>query len=152
MRRRRRELDRVAAETARVKHAIDVAPFGELADPRVLAELAIAAEERGWDGFFVWDHVAYRAPVRAVADPWVALAAVACATSRLRIGPLGTPLSRRRVHKLAPETATLDLLSSGRLTFGVGLGVERNNELEPFGEVVDPRERARLLDQGLDDL
>jgi alkanesulfonate monooxygenase SsuD/methylene tetrahydromethanopterin reductase-like flavin-dependent oxidoreductase (luciferase family) len=51
-----------------VKHAIDVAPFGELADPRVLAELAIAAEERGWDGFFVWDHVVYRAPVRAVAD------------------------------------------------------------------------------------
>jgi hypothetical protein len=51
-----------------VKHAIDVAPFGELADPRVLAELAIAAQERGWAGFFVWDHVAYRAPVRAVAD------------------------------------------------------------------------------------
>jgi alkanesulfonate monooxygenase SsuD/methylene tetrahydromethanopterin reductase-like flavin-dependent oxidoreductase (luciferase family) len=40
-----------------VKHAIDVAPFRELADPRVLAELAIAAEERGWDGFFIWDHI-----------------------------------------------------------------------------------------------
>ncbi len=62
-----------------VKRAIYVAPFGELADPRVLAELAVAAEERGWDGFFVWDHIVYRAPVRAVADPWVALAAVACA-------------------------------------------------------------------------
>jgi alkanesulfonate monooxygenase SsuD/methylene tetrahydromethanopterin reductase-like flavin-dependent oxidoreductase (luciferase family) len=129
-----------------------VAPFDELADPRVLADLAAAADERGWDGFFVWDHVAYRAPVRAVADPWVALAAVACATSRLRIGPLVTPLSRRRVHKLARETVTLDLLSSGRLTFGVGLGSAQNNELEPFGEVVDPRERAQLLDQGLDDL
>jgi alkanesulfonate monooxygenase SsuD/methylene tetrahydromethanopterin reductase-like flavin-dependent oxidoreductase (luciferase family) len=135
-----------------VKHAIDVAPFGELADPRVLAELAIAAEEHGWDGFFVWDHVLYRAPVRAVADPWVALAAVACATSTLRIGPLITPMSRRRVHKVARETVTLDLLSSGRLTFGVGLGSARNGELEPFGEVADPRERARLLDQGLSDL
>jgi alkanesulfonate monooxygenase SsuD/methylene tetrahydromethanopterin reductase-like flavin-dependent oxidoreductase (luciferase family) len=135
-----------------VKRAIDVAPFGELADPRVLAELAIAAEERGWDGFFVWDHIVYRAPVRAVADPWVALAAVACATSRLRIGPLITPLSRRRVHKVARETVTLDLLSSGRLTLGVGLGSARNGELEPFGEVADPRERARLLDQGLSDL
>ena len=136
----------------RVKCAIDVAPFGELADPRVLAELAAAADDRGWDGFFLWDHVAYRAPVRAVADPWVALAAVACATSRVRIGPMVTPVSRRRVQKLARETVTLDLLSSGRLTFGVGLGVPGNNELEPFGEVVDPRERARLLDQGLDDL
>jgi alkanesulfonate monooxygenase SsuD/methylene tetrahydromethanopterin reductase-like flavin-dependent oxidoreductase (luciferase family) len=135
-----------------VKRAIDVAPFGELADPRVLAELAIAAEERGWDGFFVWDHIVYRAPVRAVADPWVALAAVASATSRLRIGPLITPLSRRRVHKVARETVTLDLLSSGRLTLGVGLGSARNGELEPFGEVAEPRERARLLDQGLADL
>jgi alkanesulfonate monooxygenase SsuD/methylene tetrahydromethanopterin reductase-like flavin-dependent oxidoreductase (luciferase family) len=135
-----------------MKRAIDVAPFEQLADPRVLAELAAAAEERGWDGFFVWDHIVYRAPVRAVADPWVALAAVACATSRLRIGPMVTPLSRRRVHKLARETVTLDLLSSGRLTLGVGLGSARNGELEPFGEVADPRERARLLDHGLDEL
>ena len=136
----------------RVKRAIYVAPFGELADPRVLAEVAVAAEERGWHGFFVWDHIVYRPPVRAVADPWVALAAVACATSSLRIGPLITPLARRRVHKVARETVTLDLLSSGRLTLGVGLGGTRNGELEPFGEVVDPIERARLLDQGLDDL
>jgi alkanesulfonate monooxygenase SsuD/methylene tetrahydromethanopterin reductase-like flavin-dependent oxidoreductase (luciferase family) len=135
-----------------VKRAIDVGPFGELADPRVLAGLAARAEDRGWDGFFVWDHINYREPVRAVADPWVALAAVACATSRVRIGALVTPLSRRRVHKVARETVTLDLLSSGRLVFGAGLGSARNNELEPYGEVVDPRERAHLLDQGLDAL
>jgi alkanesulfonate monooxygenase SsuD/methylene tetrahydromethanopterin reductase-like flavin-dependent oxidoreductase (luciferase family) len=135
-----------------VKRAIDVGPFDELADPRVLADLAARAEDRGWDGFFVWDHINYRAPVRAVADPWVSLAAVACATSRVRIGALVTPLSRRRVHKVARETVTLDWLSSGRLTFGAGLGSTRNNELEPYGEVVDPRERARLLDQGLDAL
>jgi alkanesulfonate monooxygenase SsuD/methylene tetrahydromethanopterin reductase-like flavin-dependent oxidoreductase (luciferase family) len=131
-----------------VKRAIDVAPFGEFADPRILAGLAAAAEEQGWDGFFVWDHIVYREPVRAVADPWVALAAVACATSSLRIGPMITPLSRRRVHKLARETVTLDVLSSGRLTLGVGLGSARNGELEPFGEIAGPRERARLLDQG----
>ena len=135
-----------------MKHAIDVAPFGELADPRVLTELAIAAEERGWDGFFVWDHIVHRSPAKAVADPWVALAAVAYATNTVRIGTMVTPLSRRRVHKLAKETVTLDLLSSGRLILGVGLGSARNGEFEPFGEVSDPRERARLLDQGLDDL
>jgi alkanesulfonate monooxygenase SsuD/methylene tetrahydromethanopterin reductase-like flavin-dependent oxidoreductase (luciferase family) len=135
-----------------VKHGIDVAPFGELADPRVLAELASAAEESGWDGFFVWDHIVHRSPARAIADPWVALAAVACATSRLRIGPMVTPLSRRRVQKVARETVTLDLLSSGRLTLGIGLGSARNGEFEHFGEVTDPRERALLLDQGLADL
>ncbi|HEX4829469.1 MAG TPA: LLM class flavin-dependent oxidoreductase [Trebonia sp.] len=135
-----------------MKRAIDVPLFGELSDPRVAARLAARAEERGWDGFFVWDHIAYKAPVRAVADPWVALAAIACATSRVKIGALVTPLSRRRVHKVARETATLDLLSSGRLVFGAGLGVTGNNELEPFGEVTDGRERARLLDGGLDAL
>ena len=135
-----------------VKRGIFLAPFDEVVDPRVLAELASSAESRGWNGFFLWDHVAYREPVRAVADPWVALAAIASATEGLRLGPMVTPLSRRRVHKLARETVTLDQLSRGRLTLGVGLGSDRNDELQPFGEVVDPRERARLLDQGLDRL
>ena len=126
-----------------------VPPFGELMDPRTLADLAASAERHAWDGFFVWDHIAYRAPVRAVADPWVALAAIACATERLRIGPMVTPLARRRVHKLARETVTLDHLSNGRLTLGVGLGSDRSHEFERFGEVTHPRERALLLDEGL---
>jgi alkanesulfonate monooxygenase SsuD/methylene tetrahydromethanopterin reductase-like flavin-dependent oxidoreductase (luciferase family) len=135
-----------------VKRGIFVAPFDELVDPRALAELGTIAEGRGWDGFFLWDHVAYREPVRAVADPWVALSAIASATHRLRLGPMVTPLSRRRVHKLARETVTLDHLSHGRLTLGVGLGSDRTGELERFGEVVAARERARLLDQGLERL
>jgi alkanesulfonate monooxygenase SsuD/methylene tetrahydromethanopterin reductase-like flavin-dependent oxidoreductase (luciferase family) len=135
-----------------VKRGIFVAPFDELVEPRLVAELAQLAEARGWDGFFVWDHVRYRAPVRAVADPWVTLAAIACATSVLRLGPMVTPLARRRVQKLARETVTLDHLSAGRLTLGVGLGGDRSDELAPFGEETNPRERARLLDQGLERL
>jgi alkanesulfonate monooxygenase SsuD/methylene tetrahydromethanopterin reductase-like flavin-dependent oxidoreductase (luciferase family) len=136
----------------RSKRGIFVAPFDELSNPRVISRLAARAEEQGFDGFFVWDHVNYRPPTRAVADPWVAMSAIATATERVLIGPLVTPLSRRRIQKLARETATLDLLSDGRLVFGVGLGSDNNGELEPFGEVVDPRERARLLDDGLDRL
>ncbi len=134
------------------KRGIFVAPFDELVDPGTVAELAGTAEERGWDGFFLWDHIRYRAPVQAVADPWIALAAIACNTERLRIGPLVTPLARRRVQKLARETVTLDHLSSGRLTLGVGLGGDQNGEFEPFGDPGDPRERALLLDRGLDQL
>jgi alkanesulfonate monooxygenase SsuD/methylene tetrahydromethanopterin reductase-like flavin-dependent oxidoreductase (luciferase family) len=131
------------------RRAIFVAPFDELADPRVVQALAEDAEARGWDGFFLWDHVAYRAPTRAVLDPWVTLSACATATQRILLGPLVTPLSRRRVQKVARESATLDLLSNGRLVMGVGLGSDRNGELEPWGEVVDPRERARMLDERL---
>jgi alkanesulfonate monooxygenase SsuD/methylene tetrahydromethanopterin reductase-like flavin-dependent oxidoreductase (luciferase family) len=136
----------------RSKRGIFVAPFDGLSDPRLLARLAADAEEQGFDGFFLWDHVNYRAPTRAVADPWVAMSAIATATERVLTGPLVTPLSRRRIQKVARETATLDLLSGGRLVFGVGLGSANNGELEPFGEVVDPRERARLLDDGLERL
>jgi len=116
--------------------------------------LAAAAEARGWDGFFVWDHVAYREPVRAVADPWITLTAVALATRRLVIGPLVTPVARRRPHQLARETATLDRLSGGRLVLGVGLGSDRTGEFDParFGEEGDPRARAALLDEGLERL
>jgi alkanesulfonate monooxygenase SsuD/methylene tetrahydromethanopterin reductase-like flavin-dependent oxidoreductase (luciferase family) len=131
---------------------ISLAPFDELADPRIVARLAARAEQRGWDGVFVWDHIRYSPPVRAVADPWVTLAAIACATERVTIGPLVTPPSRRRAHKLARETVTLDHLSGGRLVLGLGLGADRHGELGPFGEVEDARERARLLDAALERL
>jgi alkanesulfonate monooxygenase SsuD/methylene tetrahydromethanopterin reductase-like flavin-dependent oxidoreductase (luciferase family) len=135
-----------------VKRGLFIAPFDELVDPRLLAELAQRAESRGWDGLFLWDHLAYPDPVRAVADPWIALSAIACATTRLRLGPMVTPVPRRRVHKLARETATLDHLSRGRLIFGVGIGSDRTGELTAFGEVLDARERAKLLDDGLERL
>jgi alkanesulfonate monooxygenase SsuD/methylene tetrahydromethanopterin reductase-like flavin-dependent oxidoreductase (luciferase family) len=134
------------------KRGIYVAPFDELFDPRSLAAVAARAEERGWDGFFVWDHIRYSPPALAVADPWIALSVVACATERVAIGPLVTPLSRRRIGKLARETVTLDHSSGGRLVLGVGLGSDNHGELGPFGEVDDPRERARLLDAGLERL
>ena len=79
-----------------LKSAVWIPLFDELADARVVATLAASAEEAGWDGLFVWDHVRWRHPVRAVADPWVALTAAAMATETLRIGPMVTPLARRR--------------------------------------------------------
>jgi alkanesulfonate monooxygenase SsuD/methylene tetrahydromethanopterin reductase-like flavin-dependent oxidoreductase (luciferase family) len=92
-----------------VKRGIFLAPFDELMEPRLLAELAHRAEYNGWDGFFLWDHLSYRPPVRAVADPWVALAAIAYAARRIRLGPLVTPLSRRRIHKLARRRSRLTI-------------------------------------------
>lgn len=124
--------------------------FDELADPLVVQGLAAQAEEGGWDGVFVWDHVRWRPPVRQVADPWITLAAIAAATERVRIGPMVSPLARRRPVKVARETASLDLLSRGRLTLGVGLGSDRfGEEFSRTGESVEDRVRAKQLDESL---
>lgn len=134
-----------------MRSALFLAPFDELADPHVVVRLAAAAEEAGWDGVFLWDHVRWREPVRSLTDPWILLSAMACATERIRIGPMVTPLARRRPAKVARETATLDLLSRGRLTLGVGLGDDAfGEEWSRFGEETDPRARAALLDTALD--
>ena len=126
--------------------------FDELSDPRVAVELTVAAEERGWDGVFVWDHLRYDAPVREVADPWIVMAAMAQVTSKVRIGPMVTPLPRRRRQVLLRQTVSLDQLSRGRLVFGVGIGGDRGGELSNFGEEMDARVRATMLDDALDEL
>lgn len=124
--------------------------FDELADPHTIVSLAMEAESKGWDGFFVWDHIRWREPVRAAADPWIVLAAVAAATQRVRLGPLVTPPSRRRPAKLARETATLDQLSKGRLVLGVGLGSDQfGGEFERFGEETNDAARAASTDEAL---
>lgn len=124
--------------------------FDELADPTVVARLAAEAEEAGWHGIFVWDHLHWRAPVRQVADPWITLAAIAAATERVRIGPMVSALARRRPAKVARETATLDLLSGGRLTLGVGIGSDRlGAEFSKTGEQLEDRVRGQMLDESL---
>jgi alkanesulfonate monooxygenase SsuD/methylene tetrahydromethanopterin reductase-like flavin-dependent oxidoreductase (luciferase family) len=62
-----------------------------------------------------------------------------------------TPLARRRPVKVARETATLDRLSNGRLTLGVGLGSdEYGSEYSITGEELDDRRRAGMLDEALE--
>jgi alkanesulfonate monooxygenase SsuD/methylene tetrahydromethanopterin reductase-like flavin-dependent oxidoreductase (luciferase family) len=124
--------------------------FDELADPRRVGDLAAEAEAAGWDGVFVWDHVYYRSPVRAVTDPWTALACIAMRTTRVLLGPMVTPVPRRRPQVLARQIAALDQLSDGRCVFGAGLGLDGSGrELSRFGEELDDRTRAAMLDEGL---
>ncbi len=121
----------------------------ELADPVAVAALAADAEAAGWDGVFVWDHLfnRTRAPF---ADPWITLAAIATATRRVRLGPLVTPLPRRRWQVVAQHAATLDRLSGGRLILGLGLGHDGHGEFSAFDEpLTDARARAERLDAEL---
>lgn len=134
-----------------VRYAVGLPNLGEFGDPQVLVELAVAAEERGWDGVYLWDHLLYHDRDWPVVNPTVVLSAIAARTSRIRIGVLMTALPRRRVQMVAKETATLDLLSGGRLVVGAGLG-SVDAEYADFGEDPDLKARAAKLDQGLEEL
>ena len=133
-----------------VRYGICVPNFGSGGDPRSLVDLARRTEDAGWDGFFTWDHLLVD-PAWSVdiADPWIALAAAAQATSRIRLGPMVAALPRRRPWKLARETATLDVLSGGRLVLGVGLGWPSDADFGRFGDEGDVGRRARMLDESL---
>ena len=132
-----------------MRHGLYLPPIGTFGDVHVLVELAVSAERAGWDGFFLWDHVHYDPPAPLV-DTWVTLAAVASATATIRLGPLVTPLPRRRSWKVAREAVTLDHLSDGRVVLGVGLGIDYWREFSAFGDVATDAERAELLDDGID--
>ncbi len=139
------------ASPTRVHHAVYVAPFGELADPQAIGEVAALTEAAGFDGLFLWDHMwRPKGRVEEVADVWIALAAASLRTSRIRVGPMVVPLARRRPPKLARESVSLDLLSKGRLTLGIGLGVDTGGELAKLGEVAEDRARADVLDEALE--
>ncbi|WP_306208652.1 LLM class flavin-dependent oxidoreductase [Actinoplanes sp. RD1] len=133
-----------------MRHAVNLPVIGEYADPRVLVRLAREAEGAGWDAVFVWDSLVFDLTTRPpVTDPWVALAAIAASTERIRIGTMVAQLARRRPWKVAREVVALDQLSAGRMILGVGLGFSGEAEFEQFGEDGDARVRAAKLDECL---
>jgi alkanesulfonate monooxygenase SsuD/methylene tetrahydromethanopterin reductase-like flavin-dependent oxidoreductase (luciferase family) len=130
-----------------MQFSIDIPNFGAFADPHLTADVARDAEAAGWDAVWVWDHTLRDRGV-PYADPWILLAAIALATTRVRMGPMVTPLPRRRPWSVAREAVTLDYLSGGRFTLGIGLG-NPPREFSAVGEEADPKIRAAKLDEGL---
>jgi alkanesulfonate monooxygenase SsuD/methylene tetrahydromethanopterin reductase-like flavin-dependent oxidoreductase (luciferase family) len=134
-----------------VRYCLNLPIGGQAAHPRTLAGFAAVAEDAGWDAVFVEDYIVYQNRQDLPAyDPWVALAAMAVATSRIRLGTMVTPLARRRPWKLARETVTLDHLSDGRLTLCIGVGDPEDFTYAAFGEETDVRVRAGLVDEALE--
>ena len=123
-------------------------PFGPLADPVALVDLARRAEIAGWDGVFLWEHVLAGGPI-AVTDPWVTLGAMAGATNRIRLGTMVSPLPRRRPWVLARQAGTLSRLSGGRCVLGVGLGADESGDFSRFGDETDLATRVGMTDEAL---
>jgi len=135
--------------TDRLLRGVAVPNFGE--EPAGLIELGVAAEDAGFDGFFLWDHIVFsnRDDGPPIIDPWLVLAVVAARTSRIRLGTMITPVPRRRPWQLARQTASLDRLSGGRLILGVGIGSPAYGDFGIFHEPSGDRARADMLDEGL---
>ena len=144
---------RVACRRDVTRYAVGLPDIREYANPRLLLELATEAEGAAWDGLFLWDHLAApdsEPPATPVTDPWVAMAAIAGRTERLRLGIMVVALARRRPWKVAREAVSLDHLCGGRFALGAGLGSGDRSEFEAFGEQADRRVRADRLDEGLE--
>ena len=131
-----------------MRFSVTVGAVGPGRDPRGLVELARAAEDSGWDAMFLEDYLVYQGDAtQPTYDPWICLAAMAAATSRIGIGTTVTPLPRRRPWKVAAEAVALDHLSGGRFVLGVGIG----DPGDPFlGRASDPKVLAEMLDEGLE--
>lgn len=132
-----------------MKWGVSVPNIGGFADPERVQELACTAERAGWDGFFVWDHLLFSLEPVPVGDVWVLLTAAACATERVRLGPMVAALPRRAPWDVARQAVTLDRLSGGRVVLGVGLGSPAEADFAPFGLTTDLRARARHADEAL---
>ncbi len=129
-----------------MKFAVDLPNLGPFSDAKYVVELAQQAESAGWDGFFLWDHVAVP---DSMVDTMTVCAAIAVKTERIRFGPMITGPSRRRPWKLAREATTIDHLSNGRFVLGIGLGASPY-DYEHCGEESEPRIRAQRIDEALD--
>jgi alkanesulfonate monooxygenase SsuD/methylene tetrahydromethanopterin reductase-like flavin-dependent oxidoreductase (luciferase family) len=138
-----------------MRYGVELPNFGLHGEPDELVELAVTAEQAGWDGVFVWDALGVDVGEQNPAylrgcDPWISLAAMAAATARVTIGTMVTPPARRRPWKLARETVTLDRLSHGRLALPVALGWVPDPGFSGVGEPTERRVRAERLDEALD--
>lgn len=129
------------------RYGLYIPNYGPLAEPATIVKLAKMAEEKGWEGLFLWDHIPVDSSMNAY-DPWLLLSLVATNTEKLRIGTTVTPLARRRVQKLAKEVVTLDHISNGRFTLGIGLGNEK--EFSAYGEEFKPRKVSKRLDESVE--
>src|SRR3954470_23736160 len=118
----------------------------EGADPRPVAAYAARAEALGFHALWSLDS-ALGGPTghMPVLDGMHALSFAAAVTSRIRLGVAVVVMSRRNPALLAREVATIDRLSGGRMTLGVGLGAPETERVTQLGFAVDRRVR-RLVE------
>ena len=113
-----------------------------------IKEITQVCERLGYDSVWLDDHLMYNdAPIL---ECWTTLSALAACTSKIHLGTMVTCSAHRNPALLAKTSATLDVISGGRLEFGVGAGVQEiEHEAYGFG-FPKPAERVAQLEEALE--
>jgi F420-dependent oxidoreductase-like protein len=111
--------------------------------------LADACEEHGVEALFRSDHyISGFDETRPVLDAWTTLAGLAARTTKLELGTLVSPVTFRHPSVLARSAATVDEISGGRVTLGIGAGwMEREHEAYGFEFATASKRVARFGEQ-----
>jgi F420-dependent oxidoreductase-like protein len=115
-------------------------------------EIAVKAEELGYDSIWVYDHFhnVPRPAHEAVFECWTTIAAISQRTSRVRLGQMVGCNSYRNPAVLAKITSTVDVISGGRLDWGIGAGWYEN-EYKGYGfEFPKPKDRIGMLNESVE--
>jgi F420-dependent oxidoreductase-like protein len=128
-------------------------PGGSAATADRLRSIASAAEEAGFDAIWVMDHFRQipqvGRPWENLLESWTTLAYLAAVTHRVRLGTLVTGITFRNVAHLGKIVATLDVLSGGRASCGLGLAWHREEHAAYGWEFPSVPQRCALLEDAL---
>jgi probable F420-dependent oxidoreductase len=119
--------------------------FLSLHPPKEQFELVRRVEALGFDSVWCGDHLSFHMPLY---ESLTLLAAYASITERIKLGSAVYLLALRPPAVAAKVTSTLDVLSGGRLIFGVGVGGENRREFEVVG--VPHNERGARVTEAID--
>lgn len=148
----------MSADSTELNYGIALPNWIVEGDAERLVEFAVAAEEAGWDGVLLADHLMYpplgpdetldSPEYNDFPDPWLTAAGIATQTENIRLMSWITPIPRRQPWQLARNLATLDRLSNGRVMLGTGLGTP--SDYTRFGQAWEPKRLGQMYDEALD--
>jgi F420-dependent oxidoreductase-like protein len=115
---------------------------------RILKKIVLECETLGYDSVWLDDHLMYND--WSILESWTTLSALSSLTSRIRLGTMVSCNQHRHPGMLAKTASTLDVLSNGRLEFGIGAGAQEDEHVAYGFDYPNPRVRADRLGEALE--
>jgi F420-dependent oxidoreductase-like protein len=126
--------------------------FADTSEPREaydqLVQIARAADESGYDSLLIPDHLTAMQPAQQTQfEAWSTITALAGETTRVRLGLLVASVGYRNPALAAKIASTVDVISNGRVIFGLGAGWHEPDYVQYGFEFGDAKERLRRLEE-----